>query len=254
MPNNQQPQTDQPLLAAPIEASKPLRVLYSALDNYGGYPFADLFDTVVGVYNPDDMKIQNSCLVLWGGGDISPGIYGQHPSSRTGALDTPSSKDQLELNLAGRAIKMGLPIIGVCRGAQMMCALAGGKLVQDVSGHSHDHFIETDEGKVLTATSLHHQMMYPWDVSHRLIAWCSPPRSSSYLEGNALTEKVLKDVVSSFPADLDVEKREPEIVYFPTIKSLCIQGHPEFINNEKHQFVRYCQQLVEHYLIEPFLK
>lgn len=237
-----------------VAADKPLKFLYSALDNYGGYPFADLFDVVQGVYKPDDMVMQNSCLIIWGGGDISPGIYGQHSCSRTAALDTPSSKDQLELNLAGRAIKMGIPIIGICRGAQMMCALAGGTLVQDVSGHTSNHSIRTIDDKIYSTTSLHHQMMFPWHTNFKLIAWSDPCRSVGYMEGNSINEKEAKDLEVAFPEMVDPTKREPEIIYFPEVKALCIQGHPEFINNEEHHFIKYCQQLVDEYLIKAFLK
>lgn len=238
-----------------VKAEKPLRFLYSALDNYGGYPFADLFDAVKPVYLPDDMKAANACLVIWGGGDISPSMYGQQPCSRTGATVKLSSRDQMELTLASHAMKMGMPIIGICRGAQMMCALAGGKLVQDVTGHGGNHTCRTDEGKIVTTTSLHHQMMYPWDVDHKLIAWCEPPRSKEYIEGVALgKEEDGVDVSLVFPETVDPFKREPEIVYFPTVKCLAIQGHPEFIHNDQHHFVIYCKKLVKKYLIESFLK
>lgn len=227
-----------------------MKVLYSALDNYGGYPFTDMFDVVQPAYIPDDLQITNGCLVLWGGEDISPAIYGQKPCSRVSATTTLSSRDQLELALAGRAIKLGIPIIGICRGAQLMCALAGGKLIQDVSGHGATHTIMTDKGKLLLTTSVHHQMMYPWNTEFKMIAWCDPPRSKHYM-GPPDNEQ---DTFVTFPAGVVPSRQEPEIVYFDRVKALCIQGHPEFIHNEKHEFVIYCQQLIEEYLIAPFLK
>ena len=229
----------------PSQKNKPVTVLYSALDNYGGYPFTDMFDMVHPAYMPHDMFSDNGVLVVWGGGDISPSMYGQKPGPHTGATEEMSSRDQLELNLMADAMKRGIPILGICRGAQMLCAVAGGTLVQDVSGHTKDHFIKTDTGKIFKATSLHHQMMYPWKVDHKLIAWSSPPISKYY--GGQLEEIV------TFPDDVD-ETREPEVVYFPTIKGLAIQGHPEFIHNEKHEYLQYSRALVKQYLTKPFLK
>jgi putative glutamine amidotransferase len=223
--------------------------LYSALDNYGGYPFNYLFDVTLPVYSAKDMVSRNGALVLWGGADISPAIYGERPGSKTGADINLSSKDQLELQLAGQAIKLGIPIIGICRGAQMACALAGGKLVQHVDNHTKDHFIATDEGKTVKTTSLHHQMMFPWETDHKLIAWSSPDIATVYK--GAPNEEAEGDVDVVFPEKVD--HKEPEIVYFPGIKALAIQGHPEFIHNEKHEFVVYCQRLVKQYLMEPFL-
>ena len=242
-------------MTTPNESEKPLKFLYSALDGYGGYPFQDLFDAVVPTFAPKDMTAPNGCLILWGGGDISPSLYGQHPSTRTGALDSLSSKDEIEVRLATAAIKQGIPVIGICRGAQMMCALAGGKLIQDVDGHLGNHKIVTDNGKILTTTSLHHQMMYPWEVAnYHLIAWTHTNRSKEYIEGTSIKTKEEGDVVVGFPSRIDPMYYEPEIVYFPQVKALCIQGHPEFIMNEEHEFILYCKDLIKQYLLTPFLK
>lgn len=240
-------------VSSPVKA-KPLKFLYSALDS-GGYPFADMFDVVVNTKTPKDIQSSNGCLVIWGGGDISPSLYGQHPSSRTGALDSLSPRDSVEVQLASKAMKMGIPIIGICRGAQMMCALAGGKLIQDVSGHTANHRIVTDEGKTMTTTSLHHQMMFPWEISNYcLIAWTEQPLSRTYIEGTPISTKEVADVLVTFPAAIEVDKYEPEIIYLPEVKALCIQGHPEFIANEEHEFIVYCKKLITQYLIGPFLK
>jgi hypothetical protein len=101
-----------------------------------------------------------------------------------------------------------------------------------VSGHGGDHPITTDTGRVLVTSSVHHQMMYPWKVDHHLIAWASTPRSRDYVG-----------------VDAGLITVEPEIVHFPKIKALAIQGHPEFMN-PKDEFVVYCLDLVRQYLLE----
>jgi gamma-glutamyl-gamma-aminobutyrate hydrolase PuuD len=228
----------------------PLKWLFSGLES-GSYPFDDLFEIVHPVYLPTDIINPNGVLVIWGGGDISPSIYNQKASSKTGATDELSTRDRLEVNLVGEAIKLNMPILGICRGAQLLCAMAGGKLVQHVDGHGMNHLITTDDGRQLSTTSVHHQMMYPWDVEHKLIAWTSTPRSKVYV-GQRL-EDVEQDEYIIFP-DAVGEKREVEVVYFPTVKGLAIQGHPEFIANDKHEFIKYSHELISKYLIGPFLK
>lgn len=241
-------ETKEVALVAPNAAN--ISILYSALDNYGGYPFADLFDGYIPAYAPADLLDANGVLVIWGGADISPAIYNQTPGSHTHANDI-SSRDQLEINLIGQAIKMGMPMLGICRGAQLLCAMAGGTLVQDVTGHYSNHEILTDNGRRIKATSLHHQMMFPWHTDHKLIAWTAPPISTHYYGQQLASEE---DEVVTFPETVDPDKREPEIVYFPRLKALAIQGHPEFIHNEKHEFVVYCRNLVNQYLLKPFVK
>jgi hypothetical protein len=182
------------------------------------------------------------CLVIWGGADISPTIYNEPVGPRTGASEFLSHRDQVEVNACQAAIAMGIPIIGICRGAQLLCALAGGKLVQDVSGHCNgDHLMHTMDGRSISTSSVHHQMMYPWDIQHQLIAWSARSRSKDYI-GVDPTKMVV-------PLKLDDgEHVEPEIVYFPTIRGLAIQGHPEFMN-VRDPFVTYCKELVTEYLL-----
>ncbi len=151
--------------------------------------------------------------------------------------EKPSKRDQWEAILGQTAIQLGIPIVGVCRGAQLGCALAGGILVQDVSGHGGDHLIRTNDDQVLVTSSLHHQMLYPWEVDHELIAWADPELSRRY-EGLSDLEEEMRD------------PREPEIVWFPKIKCLAIQGHPEFMD-PKCKFNQYVKTLIDKYVL-PF--
>ena len=205
------------------------RVLYSALFN-GDYPFKDTFREVTTVMEPTQIEDTNSVLIIWGGGDISPTIYNHPVLKCTGAREELSSRDKYELALAKRAIELGIPVIGVCRGAQMMCALAGGFLIQDVSGHTSGHDMKIVASNSLVRTSsLHHQMMYPFDVEHELLAVASPTLSKKYV---AAIEVLMPS--------------EPEVVWFPQVKALCIQGHPEFERDDS-PLVQYCKELINAY-------
>ncbi len=177
-------------------------------------------------------------LVIWGGEDISPSLYNEETSKYTGASDTPSYRDRVEVAAAQACIDAGIPIIGVCRGAQLLCALAGGKLIQHVNHHTRDHFIRTNDGRRIMSSSVHHQMMYPFDVEHELLAWSDVRQSNVYIVGDD----------SNFETMYDYE--EPEVVWFPKIKGLAIQGHPEFhMNPEIDPFVQYCIELVKKYVV-----
>lgn len=209
------------------------------------HPFDDLFPAIKKV-NPDKPESFNDLdvLVVWGGGDISPAMYGQTPSMYTGADDELSAVDKLECKAMMIAIAKDLPILGICRGAQMACAMAGGKLVQHVTDHAGcKHEIETDDGRIIITNSLHHQMMYPWDTQHELIAWSRSARSKCYIGSG--------DKEMEFPRGAyktSKELYEPEVVYFPVIKALAIQGHPEFLSKE-NDYVKYCQELVSNYIL-----
>ena len=67
-------------------------------------------------------------LLLAGGGDIEPARYGSgdHPSQ----YGTDPDRDELELELARAAVRLGLPTLGICRGVQLLNVAFGGTLVQ----------------------------------------------------------------------------------------------------------------------------
>ncbi len=75
-------------------------------------------------------------LLLPGGGDLDPALYAAPPHPQTGRLNP--RRDAAEVALAGAAISTGLPVLGICRGLQVLNVFLGGTLHQhlpDVTGH-----------------------------------------------------------------------------------------------------------------------
>ncbi|NUS72453.1 MAG: gamma-glutamyl-gamma-aminobutyrate hydrolase family protein [Corynebacteriales bacterium] len=66
-------------------------------------------------------------LILAGGADLSPDLYGQTPHERT---YTRPDRDRSELALAEAALDIDLPILGICRGMQLLAVAYGGRLKQ----------------------------------------------------------------------------------------------------------------------------
>ena len=69
-------------------------------------------------------------LLLTGGGDIDPVLYGddRHPT----VDDAEPGRDEFELDIARRAMEADLPLLAICRGVQVLNVAAGGTLVQDI--------------------------------------------------------------------------------------------------------------------------
>lgn len=89
--------------------------------------------------SPDDLLDLVSGLLLAGGSDIDPTLYGEprHPENNAAGTE----RDRFELGLATRALDRDLPLLGICRGAQVLNITTGGTLVQhlpDIVGHT-DH-------------------------------------------------------------------------------------------------------------------
>ena len=79
-------------------------------------------------------------LVLTGGGDLDPGLYGAAGHETIYMVDT--ERDALELSCAQRAVESGLPTLGICRGTQVLNVVGGGTLhthLPDVVGEAVKH-------------------------------------------------------------------------------------------------------------------
>jgi len=79
------------------------------------------------------LRIMDGCsgLLLTGGEDIYPGFYGSE--SDTGRCSvTNCHRDTLEIFLIGKALEMKMPVMGICRGAQILNVYLGGKLIIDI--------------------------------------------------------------------------------------------------------------------------
>ncbi len=80
---------------------------------------------------PDGALERLDGLVLTGGRDIDPGHYGEE--LRDGwDVDVDRERDVLELPLARAAVERDLPVLGICRGIQVLNVALGGTLQQDV--------------------------------------------------------------------------------------------------------------------------
>jgi putative glutamine amidotransferase len=69
-------------------------------------------------------------LVIAGGADLNPALYGQYPDLAT--FDWRDDRDSSEYALLDAADDFGLPVLGICRGMQLMAAHAGGRLHQHI--------------------------------------------------------------------------------------------------------------------------
>jgi len=201
------------------------------------YPFDAVYEESFNAVEKGSLQGADA-LVLWGGTDIHPTFYHQpyhHATERSGTGDQPSLRDLTEWHLMREAKKLKIPIIGICRGAQFLCVFAGGSLIQDVKGHAHAHGIITDKGLSMHASANHHQMMNPKPGTYELLAW-SEKNGSQYHDG-------------FFPKPVERElDKDPEIVWFPDIKGLAIQPHPEWMPVGS-QFVKHTVELVREYCV-----
>lgn len=73
-------------------------------------------------------------LLLTGGVDVNPARYGEAPDPLLGEVD--DARDEVEAALYRAARERGLPVLGICRGLQIVNVLEGGTLAQHIDGHT----------------------------------------------------------------------------------------------------------------------
>jgi putative glutamine amidotransferase len=156
-----------PLLIPPVTDEATLRVLYDRLDG----------------------------ILLAGGGDIAPSNYGDAPHEKLGLVDV--ARDESELPIARWAVADGKPVLGICRGVQVINVALGGTLYQDIPTQispslshtlsyeredwtymAHEIRIAPDSRfarvmgvQAMTINSLHHQSVKDLAPGLRAVAW-----------------------------------------------------------------------------------
>jgi putative glutamine amidotransferase len=84
--------------------------------------------------NPQDLTPLRDCLdgiILPGGGDIDPLIFAGRPHSSVYGIDP--ARDRIEIALARLASQTGWPLLGICRGIQVINVALGGTLYTDIA-------------------------------------------------------------------------------------------------------------------------
>mgnify|MGYP003418074309 CR=1 FL=1 len=192
-----------------------------------GRPFAD-FGKITGdmsLIEKDPESIL--CAVFTGGSDINPSLYG-HKNLNSWINE---SRDIFEKKCFDKLSALKIPLFGICRGSQFLCAMAGGKIVQHLDNHGGYHEVRVlKNDRRVKVNSTHHQMQVP-PVDAEVIAVCDPRRSERYV----------------FDEPDFTPEYEYEIVYYPNIKALSAQYHPESMPKDSEGW-KYYQELIEEYI------
>jgi putative glutamine amidotransferase len=105
--------------------------------------------------DPDQLLDILDGLILAGGSDLDPSSYGAEPHPETAG--TRPERDEFELALARAALDRDMPVLGICRGMQLLNVACGGTLEQhlgDVIAHRHTPGAFCDHAVVLQPDSL----------------------------------------------------------------------------------------------------
>jgi putative glutamine amidotransferase len=168
--------------------------------------------------DPDQILDLLDGLILAGGRDVGPATYGADPHPDT---DHPrAERDDWEIALARRAMERDVPLLGICRGMQLMNVARGGTLVQHLPEHvgheEHRRSVGTFDGND------HPVHLAEGSLAARAAGEINHPTLSHHHQGIDATGEGL--TVSGWADDDEL----PEALEDPALRfALGVQWHPE---------------------------
>ena len=175
-------------------------------------------------------------LLLSGGADVHPREFGEPVEPYCGDIDV--ERDAVELSLIRWSLEHKLPLLGVCRGIQMLNVAAGGSLYQDIPAQL--------DGKLVHS----HQPGAPFNrLAHTIDVDPSSTLARAFgdtrIEVNSLHHQALKEIAPGFRViarapDGIVEGIETSGDQF----AMAVQFHPEWLVDDDARMVKIFEELV----------
>lgn len=208
-----------------------------AISEAGGVPLLIPYD----LSNLDDYLSVVDGIYFTGGGDISPFYLNVDPNKNIGSFYP--ERDLFEFEIYKKAFNMHIPILGICRGCQVINVVAGGSLYQDINTEIENHIChkkpcDTPFSAYIHSVSINENTtLYDIYKTNRIHANSSHHQSIKDLAPNFITSAIANDGI--------VEAIE----YTGDNFILGIQWHPEAlfsIHNEAlliyKRFIEECRK------------
>lgn len=161
---------------------------------------------------------QADFVTFIGGSDVDPKLYGH---GRIAETHHDPARDERDMEVYNEALKLGKPMVGICRGGQFLNVMNGGYMLQHVDNHGVDHKVyDIERSKYVLCTSTHHQMMVPLKPEGRVLGIVPQSRCSQKVLSNSSNSRI-NMTKHHMGADT-------EVVWYKKTKSLCFQPHPEY--------------------------
>lgn len=211
----------------------------SAVESSGGIP-------VILPYTESEKTIENFVdicdgILFSGGCDIEPKYYGEQPTALCGAPQ--SYRDELEFAMFRKAFAIGKPILGICRGAQLINVALGGTLYQDIPSEVNTEI-------------LHRQAESTFSPSHSVRIEKGTPLfaliENERMIANSFHHQAIKKLAETLRAMAFADDGIIEAIYAPDYSYLrAYQWHPERLSlqdaNNKRIFDEFIQAALGKY-------
>lgn len=158
-------------------------------------------------------------LIIAGGEDVDPRRYGQVPGPHTPIVDP--QRDEVELAMLESAIARGIPVLGVCRGQQLINVAYGGTLIQHLEPGAGESHMGTPYPR---SHRVHEVSLSPGTVAHTLYGSSAQVNTFHHQAVDRLGDGL---VVSGRAPDGIIEAIE-----VPGAPIIAVQWHPECFSDD----------------------
>lgn len=166
-------------------------------------------------------------VVFTGGEDVNPALYHEEPHKTT---TFSKARDSADTAAYLRCLEAGIPMFGVCRGAQFLHVMNGGKLYQHVDEHTGAHpMFDVDKRRTIDkVSSVHHQMCIQ-NVKGGMKILATSAKSRERWHNPTKLDKGPNPDVEAF--------------FYRETGCLGVQGHPEY--GGYHAFTKWCLDAIQ---------
>lgn len=161
-----------------------------AIEAAGGIPLL--------IHLTDDLRVVRSlydlcdAILLPGGGDVDPALYGEEPHPELGEVDP--QRDRVEIQLARWTREDRKPLLGICRGLQVINVAFGGSLYQDIPSQIEDSLDHRANTRTREWSVLTHRVHL--DPS----SWLAEQLSADEMMGNTMHHQAAKAIAPGLRA------------------------------------------------------
>jgi len=225
-----------PLIRA--ETGKPIyannRAYVHAVESAGGLPV--LIPMIKDLNILTALLSRLDGILLSGGIDVHPSHYGEEVHPLTQEVDI--ELDEFEITLASWAIQQDIPVLGVCRGMQLINVVLGGTLYQDIDNQYPDSIAHSQRHLPITHLA-HHIIVEPGSRMEKILG-------HGAVWVNSHHHQAIKDPGKGVRITGRAPDGVPELLEVPDCRFvMAVQSHPEEIYSIEPAFKRLFSAFVQ---------
>lgn len=184
---------------------------------------------------PGDNTDDVNAVILPGGGDVDPSLYGQEPHRNV--VETNLELDNFQISLARKALEKSLPILAICRGMQVMNVAAGGTLIQHLETHQEHFPNEARQNPDLRSLPVHTIELEPASKLAQILG-------QSSVSVNSLHHQAADQVPSTLRVVAKSQDGVVEAIEGTGSFQVGVQFHPEDLRHTDPRFQELFKELV----------